>query len=105
MHQRGVSCHRRRGGREKRATGGNEKQQHQPESRLYFSFSSSSPFFCLLAPCFIALSRSDSRTEEEERKRRLTLIFGIVGLTLFLLAVLMVGIGLKMNSYIDNVCK
>lgn len=48
-------------------------------------------------------------TVEDERKRRLTLIFGIVGSTLFLLAVLMVGIGLKMSSHpmttFNSTCK
>lgn len=51
----------------------------------------------------------DVESVEDQRKRRLTLIFGIVGTTLFLLAVLMVAIGLKMSSHpmspINRTCK
>ncbi|EFX73722.1 hypothetical protein DAPPUDRAFT_109493 [Daphnia pulex] len=46
---------------------------------------------------------TESDEEDDERKRRLTFIFGIVGATLFVLAVLMVGIGLKMSSNADSI--
>ena len=49
---------------------------------------------------------SESRTDEADgRKRRLTMIFSIVVITLLVVAVVMVAIGLKFSSYIDEVCK
>lgn len=66
--------------------------------------SMSSIFFCVYS-----VGEGGVESVEDERKRRLTLIFGIVGSTLFLLAVLMVGIGLKMSSHpmttFNSTCK
>ena len=54
---------------------------------------------------FIVFCCSESRTDEDGRKRKLTMIFSIVVITLLVVAVVMVAIGLKFSSYIDEVCK
>jgi len=51
--------------------------------------------------------RRSSETEDsrELRRKRMVLTVAVVAAIIFLLAVLMVGIGLKMNTYIDSVMR
>lgn len=53
------------------------------------------------------MDMSSNETEEsrELRRKRMVLTVAVIAAVIFLLAVLMVGIGLKMNTYIDSVMR